>query len=691
MNRLAQETSPYLLQHADNPVDWYPWGPEALEKAQVENKPILLSIGYSACHWCHVMAHESFENPEIAALMNHHFINIKVDREERPDIDRIYQTAHQLIARRPGGWPLTMFLHPEDQRPFFGGTYFPDRARQGMPGFDELLQRVAEYYRDSQEDIRSHGDALLAAFARLEPGDAATKAQLNEEPLQGSRDAFIQQLDKTNGGFGGAPKFPHASSLERLLRHWRDSAASDEPDTQALYAVALSLTRMAEGGIYDHLGGGFCRYSVDAEWSIPHFEKMLYDNGPLLALYAQMWLVSGDELYRRVANETADWVRREMQASGGAFFASLDADSEGEEGKFYVWSPEQAQALLSAEEYSVLAAHYGLDAEPNFEGHWHLRVKQAMTDVAESQGLNESIARSSLNSARLKLLAQRNGRVWPGLDEKVLSSWNALMIRGLAIAARALKRNDLAEAAAQATDFIRHELVVDDELLAVYKDGQSRFPAYLDDHAFLLDAVLELLQARWDSEHIHFAIWLAERLIGDFADTQRGGFYFTAAEHEKLMHRSRPMADESLPSGNAIAALALQRLGYLLGETRYLDAAEATLLAAWAAMAEFPHGHASMVNTLQEYLQPPSIIVVRGPADEAREWTQALDGHYAPWRLGFAIPYDARNLPGSLADRKSQSGTVAYICEGMSCREPVTSLESLTAILAESPQTKPSG
>ncbi len=690
MNRLAKETSPYLLQHADNPVDWYPWGAEALKKAQGENRPILLSIGYSACHWCHVMAHESFENPDIAALMNRHFINIKVDREERPDIDRIYQTAHQLIARRPGGWPLTMFLHPQDQRPFFGGTYFPDKGRHGMPGFDELLQRVAEYFRDNQADIQSHGDALLEAFERLEPDEPANQQQLNNEPLQGSRDAFIQQLDESNGGFGGAPKFPHASSLERLLRHWRDSAHSEEPDTQALYAVALSLTRMAEGGIYDHLGGGFCRYSVDAHWNIPHFEKMLYDNGPLLALYAQMWLVSGDELYRRVANETADWAIREMRAPGGAFFSSLDADSEGEEGKFYIWSPTKVEALLSPEEYAVVAPHYGLDEKPNFEGHWHFHVARPLADVAESLDINESIARSLLDSARPKLLQARGQRVWPGLDNKVLGSWNGLMIRGLAIAARALHRDDLAAAAAQAMDFIRHEMIVEDELLAVYMDGESRFPAYLDDHAFLLDAVIELLQARWDSEHIHFAIWLAERLIGDFADPQRGGFYFTAAEHEQLMHRSRPMSDESLPSGNAVAALALQRLGHMLGETRYVDAAEATLRVAWTAMAEFPHGHASMVNALQEYLKTPQIVVVRGRDDQASQWTQALDGHYAPQRISLAIPYDARELPGSLADRAARPGTVAYICEGMSCREPVESLETLAAnLLASSPDAQP--
>jgi hypothetical protein len=615
--------------------------------------------------------------------MNKHFVNVKVDREERPDIDRIYQTAHQLIARRPGGWPLTMFLHPDDQRPFFGGTYFPDQPRHGMPGFGELLLRVAEYFRDQQSEIRAHGEALVAAFDQLEAGKPASAEILDAAPLAAARERFLEQFDASHGGFGSAPKFPHTTSLERLLRHWRDSAHAAEPDTQALYAVALSLTRMAEGGIYDQLGGGFCRYAVDADWTIPHFEKMLYDNGPLLALYAQMWLVSADETFRAVANETADWVIRDLRAPDGAFFATLDADSEGVEGKFYAWNPEQARALLEGDEYAILAARFGLDQPANFEGHWHLRVMQSIEDAAAAAGINVSAAARLLASARSKLLAARDGRIWPGRDEKILTSWNALMIRGLAVAARALQRDDLALSAAHALDFIRTELLIDDSLLAVYKDGRARFPAYLDDHAFLLDAVLELLQARWSTEHLQFAIWLADRLLAEFQDREAGGFFFTGTHHEALMHRSRPMADESLPSGNAVAALALNRLGHLLGETRYIDAAERTLRAAWPALEEFPHGHASMLHVLEEYLQPPTSVIIRGQADSAGAWRRELDGHYAPRRQTFAIADDEQDLPGALAERRPRAATVAYVCSGTRCSAPLESLDALAASLAE--------
>ena len=682
MNRLGTETSPYLLQHAENPVDWWPWSEEALAAARSADKPILLSVGYSACHWCHVMAHESFENPAIAAVMNELFVNIKVDREERPDLDRIYQTAHQLIARRPGGWPLTMFLEPQSLRPFFGGTYFPDTPRHGMPAFPDLLQKVAEYYAENRAEISDHGQALLEAFERLEPGDT-NAGQLGEAPLAGARDAFLEQLDPQNGGLGSAPKFPHTTSLERLLRHWRAGAHTSEPDTQALYAVALTLTRMAEGGIYDQLGGGFCRYSVDAYWEIPHFEKMLYDNGPLLALYAQMWLVSGDETYRRVANETADWVVRDMHVPGGAFYATLDADSEGEEGKFYVWKPDEVRKQLDEQEYGVLAAHYGLDQPANFEGHWHLRVHSPLADVARTLEMNESTARRLLDNARSKLLAIREGRVWPGLDDKVIASWNGLMIRGMAVAARALARDDLAAAAAHAVDFIREQMVVDGRLMSVHKDGRSRFPAYLDDYAFLLDGVLELLQARWDAGQLDFATWLADRLIGSFQDAERGGFYFTADDHETLMHRSRPFADESLPSGNAVAALALNRLGHVLGETRYMEAAENALRAGRTPMSEFPHGHAALVTALEEYLHPPTVVVIRGQADEAKGWAKQLAGLYAPRQLHFAIPADAQDLPGALADRAPREKTVGYICEGTRCSAPVDSVQALAAALSE--------
>jgi uncharacterized protein YyaL (SSP411 family) len=681
MNRLASETSPYLLQHADNPVDWYPWGAEALERARKENKPILLSIGYSACHWCHVMAHESFEDPGTAALMNRLFINIKVDREERPDLDKIYQSAHQLIQRRPGGWPLTMFLNYTDQRPYFGGTYFPKNTMHGLPAFSDLLQKAANYCRDSQPEISAHGQAILEAFAHLEPGEPAPGEALSDEPLAGVRETLSQQFDETHGGFGSAPKFPHATNLDRLLRHWRSTAHSSEPDTQALFICSLTLTRMAEGGIYDQLGGGFCRYSVDAEWTIPHFEKMLYDNGPLLALYAQLWQATGDDLYRRVAAETADWVIRDMLSPEGGFYSTLDADSEGEEGRFYVWTPDEVRALLTDDEFKVIAARFGLDQTPNFEEHWHLRAAKSMQAVGECCGLPESTAQRLIDEGRAKLLATRNARIWPARDEKILTSWNALMIRGLAIASRALRRDELAETAAGSIDFIRSKMIRDDRLLATYKGGRARFNAYLDDYAYLLDAILELLQARWNSEHLSFAVWLAERLLDNFQDAEYGGFYFTSNDHEKLIHRAKPMSDDALPSGNGMAAFGLTRLGHLLGEPRYLEAAAATLSVAWAGMQAFPHGHTALVTALEETLYPPEIVILRGPATAIDHWSESLAAIYSPRRLLLAIPDSETDLPGALATRKPQASAVAYICRGTSCSAPIASLEELAAEL----------
>jgi uncharacterized protein YyaL (SSP411 family) len=679
MNKLTTETSPYLLQHADNPVDWHPWSDEALELARAENKPILLSIGYSACHWCHVMAHESFEDPVTAQMMNRLFINIKVDREERPDLDRIYQTAHQLIQRRSGGWPLTMFLDPYEQRPFFGGTYFPKSAGHGLPKFTDLLEKASDYCRDNLEDIKSHGEAIIEAFAHFDSNQPATADALTAQPIHAARETFGEEFDTRNGGFGGAPKFPQPANIDLLLRYWRSTAHTEKPDTDALYICALTLTRMARGGLYDQIGGGFSRYSVDATWTIPHFEKMLYDNGPLLALYAQLWLVSGDDLYRRIAVETADWAQREMLAPEGAFYAALDADSEGEEGLFYVWTPEQLSSILTAEEYAAFSPRFGLDGPPNFESAWHLQIQSSIESLAEKSGGSQADIRLLIESARAKVLAARNDRIWPGRDEKILTSWNALMIRGLAISARALSREDLAATASTALDFIRANLVVEDRLLATWKDGRARFNAYLDDHAFLLDATLELLQARWNREHLEFAIWLADRLLDKFQDHERGGFFYTSDDHEKLIYRTKPMSDDASPSGNGIAALALNRLGHLLGETRYLDAAEATLTAGWQAISDLPHGHTALVAALEEYLAPPEIVIVRGNPTSMREWSLALDALYSPRRLIMAIPASESGLPANLAERRPQDGTVAYICRGRTCSAPVTSLDSLAA------------
>ena len=679
-NRLANETSPYLLQHADNPVDWYPWGDEAFAVAREQGKPVLLSIGYSACHWCHVMAHESFEDEATAKVMNELFVNIKVDREERPDVDKIYQTAQQLLTQRTGGWPLTMFIDPDDRRPFFGGTYFPVEARYGMPAFSELLNSVATYFREQRDEVRRQGAKLTEVLGRLEPPATGDETAITSEPLTKLRNALGQTFDQEYGGFGSAPKFPHPTTIDRLLRQWRDSANGDDPDLDALYMATLTLTRMADGGLFDHVGGGFCRYSVDRYWQIPHFEKMLYDNGPLLALYAQASLATGDERFATVARATADWMLADMRSPEGGFYATRDADSEGEEGLYYLWTPEQVRELLDDADYTVFASRFGLDASPNFEGRWHLTVQRSIEDVAADAGVTESNALDAIDRGRQALLAARAGRIPPGRDEKQLTAWNALAIRGLAIAGTALERDDLIDAAAGAVDFIRETLVVDGRLLASYKDGEARFPAYLDDHAFLLDALLELLQARWSTEHLQLAITLADTLLEHFEDVENGAFFFTANDHEELIHRPKPLADESVPSGNGIAAFALQRLGFLLGETRYLDAAERTLRAAWRAMDEYPHGHVTLLTALEEYVTHPEIIVIRGDADDVARWRDAAAKLYAPRRLVYAIARDEQSLPGALADRAAMDDeTVAYRCLGTHCELPVTSWEALAA------------
>jgi uncharacterized protein YyaL (SSP411 family) len=680
-NRLAGETSPYLLQHADNPVDWHPWGSDALALARTEGKPILLSIGYSACHWCHVMAHESFEDETTAALMNELFVNVKVDREERPDLDRIYQTAHQMLTQRGGGWPLTMFLTAHDQRPFFGGTYFPNEAKYGMPAFRDILARVAEYHRNHADDIRRQGDALVQVFGELLPAPAPGGTALSRAPLATARAALQRDFDGRFGGFGDAPKFPHPMNLEFLLRQWRATADDEQPDLQALYMATLTLTRMAEGGLYDQLGGGFCRYSVDAYWMIPHFEKMLYDNGQLLAVSAQAAVATGDALFRRVARETADWILRDLGHAEGGYYSTLDADSEGHEGRFYVWTPDEVRLLLDEREYAVLAGRFGLDRAANFEGHWHLHAFESLLKVADAAGLTEDAAETVLDSARAKLLAVRNRRVWPGRDEKILTSWNGLAIAGLAAAARALDRGDYVESAARAVEFLHRHCWFDGRLLAVHKDGRSRFPAYLDDHAFLAWGLLELLQARWHGPWLEWTIELAEALLVHFEDREAGGFFFTADDHEALILRPKTFGDDATPAGNGVAARLLLRLGYLLAEPRYLDAAERTLRAGWSLLERYPHAHTSLLMALDELTDPPAIVVLRGADDDLAVWRAELDKLYDPRRMSVAIPSGATGLPASLVDKRAGAGTVAYICRGTTCSAPLGTLGELVRAL----------
>ena len=673
-NRLAQETSPYLQQHANNPVDWYAWNEDTLRLARELDKPVLLSIGYSACHWCHVMAHESFEDAGVAAVMNELFINIKVDREERPDLDQIYQSAHYMLTRRNGGWPLTMFLAP-DGTPFFGGTYFPKEARYQLPSFPGLLQRVAQFYAEHRAELTEQGQRLVAALADNLPQASAT-AQLHAAPLAAAVQQLNSSFDPTHGGLGSAPKFLHPTELDFLLRR---SRATGQQEAQS--KVLFTLQQMAHGGLYDQLGGGFCRYSVDERWDIPHFEKMLYDNGPLLSLYCDAWQISGEPLYARIVEQTAAWVLREMQSPEGGYYSSLDADSEHEEGKFYVWQRDEVRQLLTAEEYAVAAAYYDLDSPPNFENHaWNLRISMPLTDIAHKLALPPDVAAATLASAQNKLYSAREQRIRPGRDEKILASWNGLMIAGMAHAARVFNRPQWLHSAQQAMDFVQHTLWQDGRLLATYKDGKAHLNAYLDDHAFLLGAALELLQADYRQADFVFATQLADTLLARFEDMQNGGFFFTSHDHETLIQRSKVAQDNATPSGNGIAAQALQRLAMLTGETKYAAAAERCLKLYMPALEQAGSYHSSLCTALAEYLQPPQLLVLCGPQPDVAVWRDGLRSHYLPDVMIFALAEDMPELPQTLNKPVTAQAT-AWLCQGTQCLPALTEWEALQATL----------
>ncbi|HVW63672.1 MAG TPA: thioredoxin domain-containing protein [Nitrosospira sp.] len=685
-NHLASETSPYLLQHRDNPVDWYPWGEEALALARKQDKPILLSVGYSACHWCHVMAHESFEDTEIAALMNRFFINIKVDREERPDIDQIYQTALYMLTQRNGGWPLTLFLTPE-QKPFFGGTYYPKTPRHGLPGFLDLLPRVAEAYHARGEEIERQSASLLEAFKRTLPSKNPAAEDAPASLIEQALAELQNRFDTVNGGFGGAPKFLHPAELEFCLRrHWAGKSG------EGLRMAEFTLQKMAEGGIYDQLGGGFCRYSTDPHWSIPHFEKMLYDNGPLLFLYADAWQATGNMQFAHVVEETAGWVMREMQAGettagedheteGGGYYSSLDADSENVEGKFYVWDRDEIAKILTGEEYAVAAPHYGLTRNPNFEGkHWNLEVAASLADVSAACGIDREEAERRLASARRKMLSERERRIRPGRDEKILTSWNGLMIRGMARAGRIFGRAEWIRSAEQAADFIRRALWKEGRLLATCKDGKAHLNAYLDDYVFMLDALMELMQADFRQSDLEFAVALADVLLEQFEDKQDGGFFFTSHDHEKLIHRPKSPYDNAIPSGNGVAAYSLQRLGHLLGQFKYLQSAERALDLFRPAISRQASSCCSLLAAFEQSLTPPQIVILRGPAHSLAEWEKALR-HRTGSSLVFSLPAELADLPPSLSKPLAADNTVnAWVCQGVNCLPAITDMQELLRV-----------
>ncbi len=673
-NRLKNETSPYLQQHADNPVDWYPWCEEALTLARNADKPILLSVGYSACHWCHVMAHESFENLETAKIMNDLFVNIKVDREERPDIDKIYQLAHQLLTQRPGGWPLTMFLTPDSHIPYFGGTYFPPQQRYNMPGFASILQQAAEYYKRQKDAISEHNAAFEDTILRIATPQNADQPDSTLVDL--ATREMTNDFDADHGGFGQAPKFPHATNLEFLLGR---CFYSDEQMPKMI--VSYSLESMAKGGIYDQIGGGFCRYSVDERWNIPHFEKMLYDNGPLLGLYARSWQVFHDPLFKQIVLDTAEWVIRDMQDPSGGYYSSLDADSEGHEGKFYVWDRSEVESLLGPSEYELVSLHFGLSRPANFEGAWHLYDAQALNEVATTLNYETDRADVLLRAARKKLFLHRAQRIHPHRDEKILTAWNALMIKGMASAGRIFNQPQMVDSAQSAFDFIHDTLWVNGRLLASYKDGKAHLNAYLDDYVYLIDAALELLQARWRTRDILWAQALAERLLEQFEDPSNGGFFFTSNDHERLIHRPKPMIEESTAAGNGVAASVLSRLGHILGNTDYLKAADRTLKASASSIRQIPSGHGALITALESTLHPYQTVVIRGA--ECELWKNAVLEDFHPGRICFAIPDDENGLPGQLAERVPGAVTTAYVCSGGACLAPVQTLSELEEILLD--------
>ena len=676
-NHLIHQSSPYLLQHANNPVDWYPWSEHALELARKTDKPILLSIGYAACHWCHVMEEESFENPDIAALMNRLFVCIKVDREERPDLDKIYQFTHQMLTQRPGGWPLTLALTPGGHAPFFAGTYFPPEPRFNMPGFGELLEKIAGHYRTHSARLENYHVSFNQALMKLNPDRTQSAIPDPEAALARAVQALEQQFDPEFGGFGKAPKFAHPTQIELLLYQAGRSRKTDGP---AAGMARKTLNHMARGGLFDHLGGGFFRYSVDRQWRIPHFEKMLYDNAQLLALYCDALQLFADRHYATTARATADWVMAEMQQPGGGYASTLDADSDGEEGRYYVWSETDLRAVLAENDYAMLENYFGLYGEPNFENNWHFNLNPAANlPLLED---NPEVLKA-VNTAKARLLEIRGQRNRPGLDDKILTSWNGLMIQGMIRAARTFSDPAYLESAQRSIEFVKSNLWQSDRLLAAYSQGKAHLNAYLDDYAFMLSGLMESLQCRWRNEDLEFAISICDAMLDKFEDPETGGFFFTSHDHERLLYRPKNGADDSIPSGNGAAIAALLRLGSMLGESRYLKSAQRALELFSGELEHRPSVNGSMTAALQSVPGNHVTVVIRGRSPGLEQWMEKINRTYRPGVTVFGIPAGVKSLRKDLALRTPRAKTVAYLCRGSHCTAPLFSLEELAQRLAE--------
>jgi len=700
-NRLIHETSPYLFQHAHNPVDWYPWGEEALQKAQQEDKPILLSVGYSACHWCHVMERESFENEQIAAIMNQYFVPIKVDREERPDIDTVYMQAVQAMTQH-GGWPMTVFLMP-DGRPFYGGTYFPpqDRSYGGntrMPGFPSILLSLAKVYQEQRAEVEEQA-TQLAEFLK-QHSNTPLRGRGNDQlgvpqlsMLLTASHELAEAFDKVDGGFGAAPKFPSTMALEFLLRihlHQRNGeliSSQEQSGPSELEMVELSLQHMAHGGIYDQLGGGFHRYSVDDKWLVPHFEKMLYDNALLSRIYLHTYLVTGNPLYRRIVEETLQYVVREMTSPEGGFYSTQDADSEGEEGKIFLWTPTEVMHELAPEDAKLFMRYYDVTDQGNFEGKNILHVKQNEQKVADSSGITLEELQTSLKRSREALFAVRERRIKPGRDEKILTSWNGLMLRSFAEAARYLKRSDYLQVAITNATFLLSQLRQDGRLLRTYKDGRARLNGYLEDYTFLADGLLALYEASFDLHWFTEARALMDQAIELFADEQHGGFFDTGNDHETLISRPKDIMDNATPAGNSVAMDVLQRLATFSGASEYQQRVDEYLQSIADVMLQHPLAFGHVLGALDFSISPRKEIAIMGDLQSAD--TQALlaviNGRYLPNAVlvsASSTDIQAAETIALLADRPAKDGNAtAYVCQNFACQAPVTVPEELARLL----------
>ncbi|MGE5217418.1 MAG: thioredoxin domain-containing protein [Chloroflexota bacterium] len=679
-NRLIQETSPYLLQHAHNPVDWYPWGKEAFEKAKTENKPILLSIGYSACHWCHVMEHESFENEKIAALMNELFVSIKVDREERPDLDEIYMNAVQMLTGR-GGWPMTVFLTP-DRKPFYGGTYFPPEDRQGMPGFPRILLGVSQAYRERPEDVEKSVDQILSALRRMSETEDTAK-DLSPSAIADGAAKIARAYDADNGGLGQAPKFPHAGVYELFLRHYFHSTSE-----RYLEMVVHTLTKMAQGGIYDHLGGGFHRYSVDAKWLVPHFEKMLYDNAQLVRAYATIYTVTHEPLFKSVVEETVAYLLREMAHPEGGFYSTQDADSEGEEGKFFVWTPDEINGLLGEEAGAIFCRIFDVSDDGNFEGKSILHPILTVAQASKFFRKEHSELEAFITGAKRLLFVEREKRVKPFRDEKIITAWNGLMLSGLAEAIKISDHPAWKNAARKTVEFIFSKLFRDGFLWHTYKDGQAKLLGYLDDYAFLAVGLLDLYETGFDRADLARAVELAEIMVREFWDECDGGFFFTGKSHEPLIGRAKPVFDASMPSGNAMATQLLLRLSHLTSNADYRSRAEKVLRSYYETMESQPFGFAHLLCALDLYLENPKEIVIVGNPTETglKNFIAEVHSIFLPNKvLQLAAPDAALGNLSPLLQGKTQieGKPTAYVCHNSTCSRPVTSPTKLKSLLLQ--------